>query len=112
MTERERLIELLKEHCVLRQDVLDCTNGKIEDCPECLADHLLANEVGFVPIGRNLTEKHPVDEFVCSECDFWCEGWTEVVYDSNGEYTYQRECEFDYCPRCGSKINDFWKKEE
>lgn len=49
MTERERLIELLKEHCVLRQDVLDCTNRKTDDCPECLAKHLLANGVLVPP---------------------------------------------------------------
>lgn len=45
---KERLIELLNKHCVLRQDVLDCTNGKIEDCAECLADYLLENGI-FVP---------------------------------------------------------------
>lgn len=44
-TKKERLIELLQKHCVLRQDVLDCTNRKTDDCSECLADYLLENRV-------------------------------------------------------------------
>ena len=47
---KERLIELLKEHCVLRQDVSDCTNRKTDDCPECLADYLIANGVIVPPV--------------------------------------------------------------
>ena len=46
---KERLIELLKEHCVLRQDVSDCTNRKTDDCPECLADYLIENGVIVPP---------------------------------------------------------------
>lgn len=46
---KERLVELLKEHCVLRQDVSDCTNRKTDDCPECLADYLIANGVIVPP---------------------------------------------------------------
>ena len=99
MTERERLKELLKY--ALRID---------NQNPGYIADYLLAHEVGFIPLGRNLTENHPVDEFVCSECGFICEDYTEKVYDIDGEYSYNCECEFDYCPKCGSKIDNWWRE--
>ena len=113
MTERERLIELICEGMADRCGA-ECKIPNKEYCRQCfdIADHLLANEVGFVPIGRNLTENHPVDEFVCSECGFICEGWTEVVWDEDASDRNNRECEFYYCPKCGSKIEDFWKDEE
>ena len=70
-----------------------------------IADYLLKNDVDVVKHGYNATAMHPVDEFVCSECGFDCEGFTEIVTDEDGEYQYQRECEFDYCPKCGAKID-------
>lgn len=96
MIEREKLIGLIKQvvHVYFAEDI---------------ADHLLANNLNFVEQGRNLTENHPVDEFICSECCFICEGWAEVIYDPEGDYLYHRECEFDFCPKCGSKIENFWK---
>lgn len=105
MTERERLIEVLNNNPWLTYLI---EKGNVKS----LADYLLKNNVNFVEQGRNITENHPVDEFVCSECGFICEGWTEVVYDPDGEYSYYCECVFDFCPKCGSKIEDFWKDEE
>ena len=42
MTDREKLIELLQNHCDYAGHV-DCK----ENCAACLADHLLANGVTF-----------------------------------------------------------------
>lgn len=53
---------------------------------------------------KNVTQMNPVDEFKCSECGFTCIDYTEVVYDEDGEYTYNRECEFNYCPKCGRRV--------
>lgn len=55
--------------------------------------------------GYNKTSMHPVDEFVCSKCGFICTDYMETVYDEDGEYTYYREYEFNYCPNCGAKMD-------
>lgn len=110
MTEREKLIELLNKQSCPSPLLCDknCKYAHLQTCyPERVADHLLANEVGFVPIGRNISEIHPVDEFVCSECGFICEGWTEVVYDEDTGDVTNYEFEFRYCPKCGCKLEDF-----
>ena len=62
-------------------------------------------DVAEVKHGYNKTSMHPVDEFWCSECGFCCADYTETKYDEEGDYTYSCECEFDYCPRCGAKID-------
>ena len=55
--------------------------------------------------GYNTSSMNPVDEFACSECGFTCADYTEVKYDEDGDYTYFCECEFDYCPKCGAKMD-------
>ena len=62
-------------------------------------------DVAEVKHGYNKTSMHPVDEFLCSECGFCCADYTETKYDEDGDYTYSCECEFDYCPRCGVKMD-------
>lgn len=62
-------------------------------------------DVAEVKHGYNKTSMHPVDEFWCSECGFCCADYTETKYDADGDYTYSCECEFDYCPRCGAKMD-------
>lgn len=62
-------------------------------------------DVKEVVHGHNKTSMHPVDEFWCSECGFCCADYTETKYDEDGDYTYSCECEFDYCPRCGAKMD-------
>ena len=55
--------------------------------------------------GHNKTSMHPVDEFWCSACGFCCADYTETKYDEDGDYTYSCECKFDYCPKCGAKMD-------
>lgn len=83
--------------------------------PTSYIDGLLvaSNEIDNTPTadvvevvhGHNKTSMHPVDEFWCSECGFCCADYTETKYDEDGDYTYSCECEFDYCPRCGAKMD-------
>lgn len=46
---KDRLIELLKAHCLLTLNLTDCTAPDETDCADCLADHLLANGVIVPP---------------------------------------------------------------
>ncbi len=55
--------------------------------------------------GHNATSMHPVDEFLCSVCGFCCADYSETKYDEDGDYEYSCECEFDYCPKCGAKMD-------
>ncbi len=84
----------------------DCctTEGEIVILLKRLAE-LEAADVVEVKHGYNKTSMHPVDEFWCSECGFCCADYTETKYDEDGDYTYSCECEFDYCPCCGAKMD-------
>lgn len=55
--------------------------------------------------GRNITEMHPVDEFVCSECGFIMQDFTEVHIDEDTRDTTYHECYIKYCPNCGAKMD-------
>ena len=78
------------------------TNGEAETCRH------FKNKSDFIQIkhGYNATKMHPVDEFICSVCGFTCTDYIEIKYDVDGEYSYGSECEFDYCPRCGTKMDE------
>lgn len=99
--DKERLLNAIE--CV---DISDCTD--IDDIfieVERTIDDQPTADVVEVRHGRNITEMHPVDEFICSECGFMCEDLTEKVYDEDGDYFYTREYEFKYCPSCGAKMD-------
>lgn len=56
-------------------------------------------------VGENITENHPVDEFICSECGLITREnscW-KIDEDADGDET-QYEFEIKYCPRCGMKV--------
>ena len=60
---------------------------------------------------KNIYDGAFVDGFVCSECGFHIEGFTEVESD-HFEYTDgvlyidddYKECYIKYCPNCGRKV--------
>lgn len=54
--------------------------------------------------GRNVTDNHPVDEFICSECGFTTREFSETVIDEDAEDEYCREFYIKYCPQCGAQI--------
>lgn len=64
MNERDRLIELIEQHCLARLDALECTSEKDIECSECLADHLLANGVIVPPVVVGQTVYRIVSEKV------------------------------------------------
>ena len=76
MTDREKLLKLLLEHCEYKGQI-DCK----EDCERCLADHLISN-------GVVVREK---GEWI-GEGDGYADG--EIVYD------------VWYCPECNHCIDD------
>lgn len=43
MNQKERLVELLGNHCSVGYETSDCTNPFTDDCAECLADYLIAD---------------------------------------------------------------------
>ncbi len=54
--------------------------------------------------GENITEMHPVDEFICSECGLIMRDCCryEIDADDGDEICY--EFAFRFCPRCGAKM--------
>ena len=58
-----------------------------------------------VKCGKNVTEAHPVDEFICSECGAIFRDVPLIVIDEDDGDEYYYEFTFKYCPRCGAKID-------
>lgn len=55
---------------------------------------------------ENISDCHPVDEFICSKCGLIMRDLQryEIDEDTNDESCYEFECK--YCPRCGRKVID------
>lgn len=71
-----------------------------------LEDKIESGELCEQKTCKNFSEKHPVDEFICSECGFHYEDFSETKYDEDGEYSYKVEFVTKYCPNCGAKVED------
>lgn len=56
--------------------------------------------------GKNITQNHPVDEFICSECGFITRECCryKIDEDADGDES-MLEFEFRYCPCCGAKMD-------
>jgi hypothetical protein len=70
-----------------------------------IAKHLYSAGYRKQRYGENLTENHPVDEFICSECGLITRENTRIEIDEDADGD-EEECEFEikYCPRCGMKV--------
>lgn len=105
-----RYIDADKVLLELQKFSLDTSNSYgvgYSDCLTAVEDVLNeapTADVVEVKHGYNATYINPVDEFVCSVCSFKCTDYTEIVTEENDDIWY-RECEFDYCPRCGAKMD-------
>lgn len=68
----------------------------------------IAQKIGLRAMahGRNVTKKHPVDEFICSECGIVLVDYErlEIDKDDGDENCY--EYEFRFCPNCGAKMDE------
>ena len=58
-------------------------------------------EVRKVVHGRNITTEHPVDEFICSECNIHLTNYVRVEIEDDAHYEYTMK----YCPNCGAKMD-------
>lgn len=54
---------------------------------------------------KNVTENHPVDEFICSKCGLILQDYCKKRLDDDGD-EYFFEFEIKYCPNCGAKVVD------
>ena len=94
--------EMHYQHCLEMHDWSgDATADDIKEDIEKLP----TADVVEVKHGYNKTSMNHIDEFWCSVCGFCCADYTETKYDEDGDYTYSCECEFDFCPRCGAKMD-------
>lgn len=50
--------------------------------------------------GKNITEMHPVDEFICSKCGIVITDFCRYDPEEDACYEYA----FKYCPNCGAKM--------
>lgn len=64
-----------------------------------------AADVAEVRHGRNVTNMHPVDEFICSECGLILRDLTETRIDEENEDECYFEFECNYCPNCGAEMD-------
>lgn len=97
----EKIIEKMPWRIV--QDSFGC---RISNCAE-LAEYFYNQGCRKQRHGENLTNNHPVDEFICSECGLITRdnaSW-EIDEDADGDET-QYEFEIRFCPRCGVKIKE------
>ena len=56
--------------------------------------------------GKNITKRHPVDEFVCSECGIILFGYERLEIDEDEDDESCYEYEFKFCPNCGAKMDE------
>jgi hypothetical protein len=100
MTEREKQIEEIAKIIFM----YDSVNSTDEDVVHC-AKHIYNKGYRKQRYCENLTENHPVDEFICSECGLITRENTRIEIDEDADGD-EAECEFEikFCPRCGSKV--------
>lgn len=70
-----------------------------------LEDKIESSELCDRKTCKNITDKNPVDEFVCSSCGFIIDDFSRVKVDDDGE-VFHYEYEIKYCPNCGAKVED------
>lgn len=111
MTDKEKQIEELARLCCLpckNEYCGRCTEGfDLGRCTAALDTAGAIYNAGYRKqrYGENLTENHPVDEFICSECGLITRENTRIEIDEDADGD-EAECEFEikYCPRCGMKV--------
>lgn len=97
--------ELLETE-VLKPHIYDINR---DDIVALIAEQPTADVVE-VKRGKNISKRHLFDEFVCSECGFICEDYLGILKVDGVIYHY--ECEFNYCPNCGAKMDGGEKDED
>lgn len=84
--------------------ILEADELPFVETAEYVASELISAGIGKMKTCKNESNNNPVDEFICSECGFMTEDFSEKRVDmDDGEVTYH-EFEFRYCPNCGAKV--------
>lgn len=83
------------------EEGLVAVKGRLADF---IAAAVLANGYRKQVEGENITENHPVDEFICEKCGFITRDCCryEIDEDDGDEICY--EFAYRFCPRCGMKV--------
>lgn len=50
--------------------------------------------------GTNISDQHPVDEFICSECGFTTQGFDSYDPEEDAHYEFI----IKFCPNCGADM--------
>lgn len=101
--EREALISEFKrlglgENSLIEKFFADGVYSVIENFPTA--------DVAPVVHGKNITKRHPVDEFVCSECGIILFDYERLEIDEDEDDESCYEYEFKFCPNCGAKMDE------
>jgi hypothetical protein len=108
MTDRDRLIELLKQATTLHLDYLESIDQKgltdTEGKAKFIADHLLANGVIVQKQGEWKKTEEPLgwQDVDCVECSVCHETW---ILDEDFDFEFCKEM-WKYCPNCGVKMKE------
>lgn len=103
MMEKRKLVEEME--AIISLAFMEDYHLGYDPCESTVADHLYNAGYRKQRECENLTENHPVDEFICSECGLITRDnsrW-EIDEDADGDET-QHEFEIRFCPRCGAKV--------
>lgn len=100
MTQLEQLTAIISQARREMQGVY----ASSDDIDRAIAERLVEKGYRKQSEGENITENHPVDEFICSECGLVMRdcGRYEIDEDDGDEICY--EFAFKFCPRCGAKM--------
>lgn len=89
---------------IVAMAILEADELPFVETAEYVASELISAGIGKMKTCKNESNNNPVDEFICSECGFMTEDFSEKRVDmDDGEVTYH-EFEFRYCPNCGAKV--------
>ena len=89
---------------IVAMAILEADELPFVETAEYVASELISAGIGKMKTCKNESNNNPVDEFICSECGFMTEDFSEKRIDEDdGDVTYH-EFEFRYCPNCGAKV--------
>lgn len=89
---------------IVAMAIIEADELPFVETAEYVASELISAGIGKMKTCKNASDNNPVDEFICSECGFMTEDFSEKRIDEDdGDVTYH-EFEFRYCPNCGAKV--------
>lgn len=108
MNEQKKLVvDMYHSLCVAYVSARQFDSHLEADTIEDMAKRLVDDGYRKTEECENISENHPVDEFICSECGLITRenSRIEIDEDADGDES-QYEFEFRFCPRCGRKVKE------